>query len=82
MKQAYVKGTDTQIIGTLERLTARANISGFDEKNEPIWEGSTKVFWDSQKTQTCSTTGQLLYLDEDGNEYRMDELEFRDDGEA
>lgn len=78
MKQAFVKDSDIQIVGTLERLTGRGEISGFGDTFADVeWQGSTEVFWDEQKT--VQRDGKDIYLDEDGNEYTEDQLELRDD---
>lgn len=78
MKQAYVKGTDIRIIGTLERIPGRAEIAGFKDSLTDIeWAGGTEVFWDDMKSETRK--GSLVYLDEDGAEHLADELELRDE---
>lgn len=81
MKKAFVKGSDIVIVGTLDTVEARADISGFGEGfADPIWSGDGEVFWDSRTTQ--ERNGLRLYLDDAGNEYAEDELELRDVDEA
>jgi hypothetical protein len=81
MKQAYVKGTDIRIVGSLDTIQARANIVGFEDDGTPIWEGETKVFWDSQQTVT-NEAGQPMFLTWDGAEYSLDQIELRDEEAA
>lgn len=81
MKKAFVKDTDIEIVGTLDLIEARADISGFGNGfDDPIWRGDGEVFWDSRTTQ--ERDGKKLYLDNTGNEYAEDELELRDVTEA
>lgn len=80
MKQAYVKGTNTVIVGTLETLTAVSYLNGFDEKNTPQYAGDTEVHWNEQKSVKTATDG-LIYLDDDGERYTIEQIEFRDVGE-
>lgn len=42
--------------GTQETLAGCALVK-FGESGEAEWEGETEVFWDEQKTDTCSETG-------------------------
>jgi len=68
----------TQITGTLERLSGRANIVPGSARRDSIgglefdYEGLTEIFWSDQ----CSVTrdGEPVFLDEDGNEYLESEL--------
>ncbi len=77
MKKAFVRGTDIEIVGTLDTIEARSDISGFgDGFEDPIWSEDGEVFWDSRTTQVRE--GKKLYLDGEGHEYVEDELELRD----
>jgi hypothetical protein len=74
----FISPNGSRIIGTLERLTARANATEFSETGEPDYEGGTEVFWDDQETVTvCRRIGDTLsivYLDEHGAEWTFDQL--------
>lgn len=77
MRKAFVQGTDIEIVGALDMIEARADISGFGKGfDDPIWGDDGEVFWDSRTTQ--ERDGKKLYLDNEGNEYAEDELELRD----
>ncbi len=43
-----------------------------DGSFEIEWEGETKVCWDGQHTETDA--GLRIFLDEDANEWREDQL--------
>jgi hypothetical protein len=66
------------IIGTLERLTARADVvqDGFtrrpDGKLEFDHAGYTEIFWESQ--ETVELEGKTVFLDAHGNEWTHDQL--------
>ena len=72
-----VSPTGKLITGTLERMSGRANIvPGSVRKSdggiEFDYDGSTDIFWDEQHTVTRD--GELVFLDEDGNDYLDSEL--------
>lgn len=67
----YITPNDTAIIGSLERLSGRANITCFDADGTPDYEGYTEVFWDGQVTLTRK--GKPIYLDREGNEWTLDQ---------
>lgn len=81
MKQAYVKGTDVRIVGTLDTVQMRTNVAGFGDDGTPVWGDDNKVFWDTSEQMT-NAAGQPLYLDADGQEHPLDQLEFRDEEET
>jgi hypothetical protein len=65
------------ITGTLERMSGRANIVADSVRKgdggiEFDYDGSTDIFWDEQHTVTRE--GELVFLDEDGNDYLESEL--------
>ncbi len=72
----------SQIIGTLENLTGRAEIvadtftKAEDGTLEFEWEGGTEVFWDDQRT--IERDGEDIYLAEDGTEWKASEIELRE----
>jgi hypothetical protein len=68
----------SEIKGTLETLSGCALAYEFDETGEPNYQGETEIWWDEQKTVT-NDKGQMLYLDEDGNEWTWDQLTPLDD---
>lgn len=63
----------SQIVGTLERITGRANATSYSETGEPEYDGETEVWWDEQETAT-NAAGQTIYVDEDGYQWTFDEL--------
>ncbi len=67
----------TRILGTLEELTARAEIASFtrgpDGKIEWDYEGDTEVFWDGQMT-VKDKQGREIFLDANGDEWALDQL--------
>lgn len=69
-----VSPNNTRIIGTLEKLVGRGEITCFnkldDGKIDIVWDGYTEVFWDSQ--ETVQRKGQRIFLDREGNEYPED----------
>lgn len=66
------------ILGTLEQLSGRAEIScdSFkktgDGKVDFEWEGGTEIFYDDQVTVTLEK--ERVFLAEDGTEWRESEL--------
>ena len=73
----YVSPTGSPIVGTLENLVGRAEITGISPTGEPEHAGETTIFWDDQKTVTRG--GKIVFLDEDGGEWTFDELVSADD---
>ena len=72
----FVSPNGSPIIGTLERITGRANADEYSETGEPEYLGGTEIFWDGQET-VCRKVGNkvsLVYLSEDGEEYTFDQL--------
>jgi hypothetical protein len=63
----------TRIIGTLERLSGRAEIVQDSFRGTPQggftfeYEGTTEVFWDGQETEVWD--GERVFLDKEGNEF-------------
>lgn len=76
MKQGYVKGTDTRILGTLETVQGVALVQGFND-GRPEYLGETRVYWDTQ--ESIQRDGKVVYLCEDGEEHSIDEIEFREE---
>lgn len=76
----------SQIIGTLERLFARAEIRADSFERKPdgtvdfAWEGETKIFYDDQ--ETVVRNNQVIFLTEDGDECPEDKTILCDDGWA
>jgi hypothetical protein len=81
--RAFVKGTDIEIVGTLELCYGCGQIaldSFHAEPGGPIefdWGGGTTMFWDDQ--ETVQRDGKRVFLDEDANQYTEDQLELRED---
>lgn len=75
----------SQIIGTFENITARAEIVADtftklpDGTLEFEYAGGTEVFWDDQRT--IQKDGEDIYLAEDGTEWKQSELTLRDEEE-
>jgi len=70
--KTYKAPNGLEIIGTLETLTARAEIVGINDNGEPEYSGHTEVFWDEQRTVTKDE--KYVFLDYDGNEWTFDQL--------
>ena len=69
----YLSPTGSPIIGTLERLSGRAEIIGIDHTTgEPEYQGGTEIFYDDQETVTRD--GKMVFLDEAGGEWTFDQL--------
>lgn len=71
------------IIGTLETLTARADVhpdmfQPGPDGGEPTYEheGYTEIWWESQKTE--EQDGKTVFLDDQGNEWTHDQLKLVD----
>jgi hypothetical protein len=71
----YVKGTNTEIVGTLETILGLAYASDINDIGHPIYDGETKVYWDSQKS--VLKEGERIWLDEAGTEYLQSQIERR-----
>ena len=94
MKQLFTP-TGDRIIGTFEIVPGCALVDGFtvddDGKNpQPEYAGETKMYWNEQKGVrevsddrynyfTVRDGDSTLYLDDDGNEWTLDELTIKDD---
>lgn len=69
----YLSPKGSPIIGTLEKLLGRAEISNIDPATgTPEYSGSTEVFWDDQ--ETVYRDDKIVYLDEAGEEWTFDQL--------
>ena len=64
------------IVGSADIVSCTANLQGFhvDDNGtlEPSWSGDTTIHWDSQYTK-CDNGGQHWYVDEEGNEWTLDQ---------
>ena len=80
MAREYVSPSGSLILGTLERLTGRSEISGIKDDGEPVYSGGTEIFYDDQVTATDSE-GKMIFLDEDGAEWTFDQLKPADEEE-
>lgn len=75
--------TGSQILGTLERLSGRAEIIADSYRGDPKtgvdfdWEGGTEIFYDDQETVTRD--GQRVFLDEAGDSWAEDQLALADE---
>lgn len=77
MKQYRVKETGAQIVGVLQILTATAMISHINDDGEVEWSGETDVHWNGQRDAE-DDNDQRIFMDDDGNEYSLDDLEVYD----
>jgi hypothetical protein len=77
MSKEYVSPTGSPILGTKELLTGRAEITGIEDNGEPVYQGSTEIFYDDQVTETLE--GKMIFLDEDGAEWTFDQLKPADE---
>ena len=69
----YLSPTGHEILGTLERLSGRAEIMGIDPTTgEPEYQGGTEIFYDDQETVTLD--GKIVFLDSQGGEWTFDQL--------
>lgn len=73
----YLSPTGHEILGTLERLTGRAEIMGIDPTGEPQYQGSTEIFYDDQ--ETVMRDGKIVFLDAQGGEWTFDQLVVEDE---
>jgi hypothetical protein len=76
MKGIFIKGTDIQVRGTLERAYGVAKMHVNDE-GKPAYTGETSLF-DDQVTVTDKATGHTIWIDVDGNEHVAAEVEVRE----
>lgn len=76
----YLSPNGSPIIGTLERLSGRAEISGIDPTTgEPEYSGGTAIFYDDQ--ETVQRDGKIVFLDNGGDEWTFDQLALVDEAE-
>lgn len=61
------------ILGTLEKLTGRAEIEDINPDGTPVYSGGTEIFYDDQET-IYSKNGYPLYLCVDGEEWIFPDL--------
>ncbi|MGJ4953104.1 hypothetical protein [Bradyrhizobium sp. HKCCYLS20291] len=80
MSREYVSPTGSPILGTLEKLTGRAEIMGIEEDGTPLYQGGTEIFYDDQVTARTDD-GKMIFLDENGAEWTFDQLKPADDEE-
>lgn len=63
----YIKGTDVQIIGTLEKMTGTGLADSLADDGTIIWSGETKIDFD--QTETIIQSGIPVWVDADGSIY-------------
>lgn len=61
----YIKGTTTELIGTLEAMTGTALVNGIDADGQPEYEGTTQVDWNGQRS-VLAADGSMTWVDENG----------------
>lgn len=71
----YVKGTDIEIVGSVENIQGIAGIDSFNEDGTPNYSGSTDIDWDSQVT--VQQDDQDVFIGSDHEEYTRDKCELR-----
>jgi hypothetical protein len=75
MGRTFLSPTGARIKGTVESLPACAPISDIDEHGIPVHSGDeSELFWDAMQTQVDSSTDQVLYMDENGEEWTFKDL--------
>lgn len=79
MIRQYNSPSGSPILGTLESIKGRAEISGISATGEPEYASQTTVFWDNQ--ETVLRNGKIVFLDQDGMEWTFDELVLDEDYE-
>lgn len=76
--KSYKAPNGKPITSVLETILCRAHINGISEDGACVqYAGSTDVFWDEQKP--VLKEGNLLFLDEDGEEWTFDQLVIDED---
>jgi len=73
----YVKGTDIQVVGTLETIQGVAIAFGLNEDGSPEYAGETKIWWDDQRT--IIRDGERIWVDDAGTEYPQSQIESREE---
>lgn len=76
----------SQIIGTLEQLSGRAEIAADSFSKDPgidggvqfEWQGGTEIFYDDQ--ETVVEDGERIFLAEDGTEWPENQITLREEG--
>lgn len=68
----YVSPNNSPIVGTYERVYGVAVVTGITDEGDPVYEGSTDMYWNSQ--ETVYSDGETLWVDEDGNKWVFSEL--------
>jgi hypothetical protein len=71
----FVKGTNTEIIGTLETLSAVAYAHAIRDDGSPEYSGESRIHWDEQKT--VLKDGERVWIGEDSMEYAQSQIEDR-----
>ncbi len=71
----YVKGTKTEVVGTLEELRGVAYAFSLEVDGSPEYEGETKMWWDEQRT--VMRDGERVWVEDDGTEHLQSQIEYR-----
>ena len=71
----YVKGTDLEVIGTLEELRGVSYAFSLNDDGSPEYAGETRVWWDGQRT--VMRDGQRVWVEEDSTEHLQSQIEER-----
>ena len=61
------------IIGTKENVPGCALATHYTEQGDPQYDGETTMYWDDQ-TSVTAAGGGLVYIDDEGVEWRFDQL--------
>ena len=70
----YKSPNGSPIVGTSDMVPATALINGINDDGTPDYAGSSLLDWDNQKTNRDSANDQILYIDDDGNEWTFNQL--------
>lgn len=70
-----------RIVASLETMQGEAEINGFHDDGTPDYEGTTEVWWDSQRTvtQDHGAGPKAIFIDEDGGEWTFDQCTLTED---
>jgi hypothetical protein len=70
--KTYRSPNGTRILGILETVPGIALISSINHDGTPNYGGGTDLIWDEQQPDLKS--GNMIYVDEDGEEWTFDQL--------
>lgn len=75
MAKRLVAPNGAQIVGTSEMIASTAHVENLRWENGEVtfdYEGGSDVYWDTSTTQTRD--GEILFVDENGDEWSESDL--------